>query len=147
MKALGPKVPELIILPISSALPLDVQSRVIEPTPPGACKVVIVTNVAETSLTIPGIYYVVDPGFAKQNVSHLHLTSLDTPELGPGTILGPLDPSGSSLTGPTNSYPLTGSVLSSSWPLATTASHMTPYPHPPNRSRPDLSTKTVFEFF
>ncbi|THH16647.1 hypothetical protein EW146_g4029 [Bondarzewia mesenterica] len=67
MKALGPKVPELIILPIYSALPSEVQSRVFEPTPPGARKVVIATNVAETSLTIPGIYYVVDPGFAKQN--------------------------------------------------------------------------------
>ncbi|KAI6025877.1 P-loop containing nucleoside triphosphate hydrolase protein [Pisolithus orientalis] len=67
MKALGPKVPELIILPIYSALPSEVQSRVFEPTPAGARKVVIATNVAETSLTIPGIYYVIDPGFSKQN--------------------------------------------------------------------------------
>ena len=67
MKALGPKVPELFILPIYSALPSEVQSRVFEPTPPGARKVVVATNVAETSLTIPGIYYVVDPGFSKQN--------------------------------------------------------------------------------
>ncbi|KZT08748.1 P-loop containing nucleoside triphosphate hydrolase protein [Laetiporus sulphureus 93-53] len=57
MKALGPKVPELIVLPIYSALPSEVQSRVFEPTPPGARKVVVATNVAETSLTIPGIYY------------------------------------------------------------------------------------------
>jgi ATP-dependent RNA helicase DHX8/PRP22 len=78
MKVLGPKVPELIILPIYSALPSEVQSRVFEPTPPGARKVVIATNVAETSLTIPGIYYVVDPGFAKQNVydSRLGMYSL-----------------------------------------------------------------------
>jgi ATP-dependent RNA helicase DHX8/PRP22 len=67
MKALGPKIPELIILPIYSALPSEVQSRVFDPTPPGARKVVVATNVAETSLTIPGIYYVVDPGFSKQN--------------------------------------------------------------------------------
>ncbi|KAJ7283259.1 P-loop containing nucleoside triphosphate hydrolase protein [Mycena rebaudengoi] len=67
MKALGPKVPELIILPIYSALPSEVQSRVFEPTPPGARKVVIATNVAETSLTIAGIYYVIDPGFVKQS--------------------------------------------------------------------------------
>src|SRR5260370_6187236 len=67
MKALGSKVPELIILPIYSALPSEVQSRAFEPTPPVARKVVIATNVAETSLTIPGIYYVIDPGFAKQN--------------------------------------------------------------------------------
>ncbi|KAI3622057.1 atp-dependent rna helicase dhx8 [Moniliophthora roreri] len=67
MKALGPKVPELLILPIYSALPSEVQSRVFEPTPPGVRKVVIATNVAETSLTIPNIYYVIDPGFSKQN--------------------------------------------------------------------------------
>ncbi|KAH9929819.1 P-loop containing nucleoside triphosphate hydrolase protein [Fomitopsis serialis] len=67
MKALGPKVPELIILPIYSALPSEVQSRVFDPTPPGSRKVVVATNVAETSLTIPGIYYVIDPGFSKQN--------------------------------------------------------------------------------
>ena len=60
-------MPELIILPIYSALPSEVQSRVFEPTPPGARKVVIMTNVAETSLTIPGIYYAIDPGFAKRN--------------------------------------------------------------------------------
>ncbi|KAH9828688.1 P-loop containing nucleoside triphosphate hydrolase protein [Rhodofomes roseus] len=67
MKALGPKVPELLVLPIYSALPSEVQSRVFEPTPPGARKVVVATNVAETSLTIAGIYYVIDPGFSKQN--------------------------------------------------------------------------------
>ena len=64
---MGLKVPELIILPIYSALPSEVQSCVFKPTPPGAHKVVIVTNVAETSLTIPGIYYVIGPGFAKWN--------------------------------------------------------------------------------
>jgi len=64
---LGPKVPELIILPIYSALPSEVQSRVFEPNPPGARKVVIATDVAETRPTIPGIYYVIDPGFAKRN--------------------------------------------------------------------------------
>ncbi|KAI0813970.1 P-loop containing nucleoside triphosphate hydrolase protein [Xylaria sp. FL0064] len=67
MKALGPKVPELIICPIYSSLPTEVQSRVFEPAPPGARKVVIATNIAETSITIDGIYYVVDPGFVKQN--------------------------------------------------------------------------------
>ncbi|KAK3808611.1 MAG: P-loop containing nucleoside triphosphate hydrolase protein [Benniella sp.] len=67
MKALGPMVPELIILPVYSALPSEMQSKIFEPTPPGARKVVIATNVAETSITIDGIYYVVDPGFVKQN--------------------------------------------------------------------------------
>lgn len=68
MKCLGPDVPELLILPVYSALPSEMQTRIFEPTPPGSRKVVIATNIAETSLTIDGIYYVVDPGFVKQNV-------------------------------------------------------------------------------
>ena len=67
MKALGPSVPELIILPVYSALPSEMQSRIFEPAPPGSRKVVIATNIAETSITIDNIYYVVDPGFVKQN--------------------------------------------------------------------------------
>lgn len=66
MKALGPSVPELIILPIYGALPSEIASRIFEPTPPGSRKVVIATNIAETSITIDGIYFVVDPGFVKQ---------------------------------------------------------------------------------
>jgi ATP-dependent RNA helicase DHX8/PRP22 len=67
MKALSPKVLDLIILPIYSTLPSEVQSRIFEPAPPGAHNAIIATNVAETSLTIDRIYYVIDPGFAKQN--------------------------------------------------------------------------------
>ncbi|KAJ1517154.1 DEAH-box ATP-dependent RNA helicase prp22 [Coelomomyces lativittatus] len=67
MKALGHQVPELIILPVYSALPSEMQSRIFEPAPRGSRKVVIATNIAETSITIDGIYYVVDPGFVKQN--------------------------------------------------------------------------------
>lgn len=68
MKDLGPKVPELIILPVYSALPSDMQTKIFEPTPLGSRKIVIATNIAETSLTIDGIYYVIDPGFVKQKV-------------------------------------------------------------------------------
>ncbi|EOA15006.1 hypothetical protein CARUB_v10028356mg [Capsella rubella] len=68
MKGLGKNVPELIILPVYSALPSEMQSRIFDPSPPGKRKVVVATNIAEASLTIDGIYYVVDPGFAKQNV-------------------------------------------------------------------------------
>ncbi|KAJ5619931.1 Nucleic acid-binding OB-fold [Penicillium lagena] len=67
MKALGPTVPELVILPVYSALPSEMQSRIFDPPPPGGRKVVIATNIAETSITIDNVYYVIDPGFVKQN--------------------------------------------------------------------------------
>jgi ATP-dependent RNA helicase DHX8/PRP22 len=67
MKALGPSVPDLVVLPIYGALPSEVASKIFEPGPPGSRKVVIATNIAETSITIDGIYYVVDPGMVKQS--------------------------------------------------------------------------------
>jgi len=39
MKSLGPDVPELIILPVYSALPSEMQTRIFEPAPPGSRKV------------------------------------------------------------------------------------------------------------
>ena len=68
MRALGPAVPELHVLPVYSALPSEQQTRIFEPAPPGSRKCVIATNIAELSLTIDGIFYVVDPGFSKQKV-------------------------------------------------------------------------------
>eukprot|EP01039_Chlorochromonas_danica_P009929 gene9929-10979_t len=68
MKSLGELAPELIILPVYGALPSEMQSRIFEPAPPGARKCVIATNIAEASLTIDGIFYVIDPGFCKQKV-------------------------------------------------------------------------------
>ena len=68
MKILGDSVPELIVLPVYSALPSEMQTRIFEPTPPGSRKVILATNIAETSITIDGIYYVVDPGFVKINL-------------------------------------------------------------------------------
>jgi ATP-dependent RNA helicase DHX8/PRP22 len=65
MKALGEDVPPLIILPVYSALPSEMQTKIFETAPLGSRKCVIATNIAEASLTIDGIYYVVDPGFAK----------------------------------------------------------------------------------
>ena len=66
MQALGDLAPDLIILPVYSALPSEMQSRIFEPAPIGSRKCVVATNIAEASLTIDGIYYVVDPGFSKQ---------------------------------------------------------------------------------
>lgn len=54
-----------MICPIYATLPSDMQAKIFEPTPPNARKVVLATNIAETSLTIDGIVYVIDCGFAK----------------------------------------------------------------------------------
>ena len=68
MRALGSDVPEMIILPVYGALPSEMQTKIFDPAPKGTRKIIIATNIAETSLTIDGIYFVVDPGFVKQNV-------------------------------------------------------------------------------
>lgn len=73
MQALGDLAPELIVLPVYSALPSEMQSRIFEPAPPGSRKCVVATNIAEASLTIDGIYYVVDPGFSKQKAFNAKL--------------------------------------------------------------------------
>ena len=73
MQALGDLAPELIVLPVYSALPSEMQSRIFEPAPPGSRKCVVATNIAEASLTIDGVYYVVDPGFCKQKAFNAKL--------------------------------------------------------------------------
>ncbi|KAJ7573380.1 P-loop containing nucleoside triphosphate hydrolase protein [Mycena floridula] len=54
------------IVPLYSMLPSEKQMLVFKPPPDGSCLVVVATNVAETSLTIPGIRYLVDCGRAKE---------------------------------------------------------------------------------
>ena len=66
LRAMGSKVPELVVAPIYASLPSDLQAKIFEPAPPGGRKCVLATNIAETSLTIDGIKYVIDPGFCKQ---------------------------------------------------------------------------------
>lgn len=66
-RALGNKIKELIVCPIYANLPSDMQAKIFEPTPEGARKVVLATNIAETSITIDGVVFVIDPGFVKQN--------------------------------------------------------------------------------
>ncbi|KAK3403519.1 P-loop containing nucleoside triphosphate hydrolase protein [Sordaria brevicollis] len=54
------------ILPLFSLLPTKEQMKVFEPPPEGHRLVILATNVAETSLTIPGIKYVFDTGRSKE---------------------------------------------------------------------------------
>lgn len=55
----------LWVLPLYSLLPADKQAKVFQPPPEGARLCVVSTNVAETSLTIPHVKYVVDTGKTK----------------------------------------------------------------------------------
>ncbi|KAJ1718967.1 hypothetical protein LPJ53_006182, partial [Coemansia erecta] len=56
----------LAVLPIYSQLPADMQARIFAPAP--VRKAVVATNIAETSLTVDGVRYVVDAGFSKVKV-------------------------------------------------------------------------------
>ncbi|XP_051138871.1 pre-mRNA-splicing factor ATP-dependent RNA helicase DEAH10-like isoform X3 [Andrographis paniculata] len=64
-----PKLPEskqnLLVVPIFASLPSEKQMKVFMPAPTGFRKVILATNIAETSVTIPGIKYVIDPGMVK----------------------------------------------------------------------------------
>lgn len=54
------------VVPLYSLLPSEKQMRVFDTPPAGYRLVVVSTNVAETSLTIPNIRYVIDSGRAKE---------------------------------------------------------------------------------
>ncbi|CCG24255.1 Prp22 RNA-dependent ATPase [Candida orthopsilosis Co 90-125] len=82
VKVLGDVASELIILPVYSALPAEMQTKIFEPTPPGSRKVILATNIAETSITIDGIYYVVDPGYVKLN-AYDSKSGMDTLKISP----------------------------------------------------------------
>ncbi|XP_047489754.1 probable ATP-dependent RNA helicase DHX35 [Penaeus chinensis] len=55
----------LLVLAMHGSLSNSEQLRAFQSSPVGVRKVVVATNIAETSVTIPGIVYVVDCGFAK----------------------------------------------------------------------------------
>ena len=65
---IGEGVPPLLLLPMYSQLPADLQAKIFQKAEHGARKCIVSTNIAETSLTVDGIKYVVDSGYCKLKV-------------------------------------------------------------------------------
>ncbi|KAF3480356.1 ATP-dependent RNA helicase DHX8 [Arthroderma uncinatum] len=59
------ELPKVLAVPLFAALPQAAQQRFFLPTPPRTRKIILATNIAETSVTVPGVRYVVDCGKAK----------------------------------------------------------------------------------
>lgn len=57
---------DTIILPLHASLPPEMQVRVFTPGPSNCRRIIVATNIAETSLTVDGVVFVVDPGVVKQ---------------------------------------------------------------------------------
>jgi pre-mRNA-splicing factor ATP-dependent RNA helicase DHX38/PRP16 len=68
VEQLGADTPPLLVLPMYSQLPADLQAKIFDAAPKGVRKCIVSTNVAETSLTVDGIKYVIDCGFYKVKV-------------------------------------------------------------------------------
>lgn len=81
LQQLGEDIPELLILPIYSQLPSDLQAKIFDPAPEGARKCIVSTNIAETSLTVDGILYVIDSGYCKMKASCGLLQNTQLPHL------------------------------------------------------------------
>ena len=74
--------PKLSILPIYSQMPADLQAKIFDKAAPGVRKCIVATNIAETSLTVDGIMYVVDAGYSKLKVYNPRM-GMDTLQITP----------------------------------------------------------------
>ncbi|KAL1824888.1 hypothetical protein ACET3Z_011666 [Daucus carota] len=61
-------VSKLLILPIYSQLPADLKAKIFQKAEDGARKCIVATNIAEISLTVDGIFYVIHSGYGKMKV-------------------------------------------------------------------------------
>jgi pre-mRNA-splicing factor ATP-dependent RNA helicase DHX38/PRP16 len=68
MEKIGKDSAPLLVLPMYSQLPADLQAKIFDAAQEGTRKCIVSTNVAETSLTVDGIRYVIDSGFCKLKV-------------------------------------------------------------------------------
>eukprot|EP00818_Percolomonas_sp_WS_P008757 CAMPEP_0117445936 /NCGR_PEP_ID=MMETSP0759-20121206/6065_1 /TAXON_ID=63605 /ORGANISM="Percolomonas cosmopolitus, Strain WS" /LENGTH=1134 /DNA_ID=CAMNT_0005238153 /DNA_START=100 /DNA_END=3500 /DNA_ORIENTATION=- len=82
LKEQGSNAPPMMVLPIYSMLPSEMQAKIFDAAPKGTRKCIIATNIAETSLTVAGIYYVIDTGFTKMKVFNPTI-SMDTLQVYP----------------------------------------------------------------
>jgi ATP-dependent RNA helicase DDX35 len=69
--SLPQNTPRMLLLPLYAGLTTEEQLRVFEPAERGTRKVIVSTNIAEASVTIDGIKFVVDCGFVKVGSSFL----------------------------------------------------------------------------
>ena len=106
-----PGASQIHVLPLYSQLPTKEQLRVFETPPENARLIVLATNVAETSLTIPGIRYVFDCGRAKEK-KYDCLTGVQNFEIGWISKASALQRAGrAGRTGPGHSYRLYSSAV------------------------------------
>ena len=98
--------PKLSILPIYSQMPAEQQAKIFERAEAGVRKVIVATNIAETSLTVDGIMYVVDSGYSKLKVYNPRM-GMDTLQITPISQANANQRSGrAGRTGPGKAYRL-----------------------------------------
>lgn len=85
-KLFPPQTAKLLVCPLYAAQSSEQQEKAFEKTPKGCRKVVLATNIAETSITVPNIKFVIDSGLVKQkqrttreNIDSLTLPSSGSP--------------------------------------------------------------------